>query len=57
MPHVTLTEWFETPLGADMLAREQRVLDDILADIFGFHAVQVGMPTIPLLRASRMTIK
>jgi len=55
MPHVTLTEWFETPLGADMLAREQRVLDDILADIFGFHAVQVGMPTIPLLRASRMT--
>lgn len=51
----TLTDWFKTPLGSDMLIREQAVLDSILPDIFGFHALQVGLPDIPLLRASRMT--
>jgi SAM-dependent methyltransferase len=51
----TLTEWFQTPLGAAMLDTEQLVLDTVLADIFGFHAVQVGVPSLPLLRASRMT--
>jgi SAM-dependent methyltransferase len=51
----TLTDWFQTPLGADMLEREQAVLDGILADIFGYHALQIGLPELPLLRASRMS--
>jgi len=55
MHSATLTNWFQTPLGADMMAREQAVLDSILADIFGFHALQVGLPDFPLLRASRMS--
>lgn len=54
MPPISLADWFKTPLGLAVLAREQAVLDDIVADIFGFHALQVGLPALPLLRASRI---
>jgi SAM-dependent methyltransferase len=50
----SLTDWFDTPLGRAVMAREQEVLDDVLADIFGYHAVQVGLPSLPLLRSSRI---
>jgi SAM-dependent methyltransferase len=51
----TLTDWFQTPLGSDTLIHEQAVLDRVLADIFGFQALQIGLPDIDLLRASRMS--
>ncbi|MBA3034539.1 MAG: class I SAM-dependent methyltransferase [Gammaproteobacteria bacterium] len=47
-------EWLETPLGKYVLAWEQRKLDILLADIFGFNAVQVGFPHLNMLRANRM---
>ncbi len=55
MAYSPLNDWFRTSLGSAVLAREQQVLDEVLADIFGFHAVQVGLPAIPMLRASRIT--
>lgn len=55
MDRPSLTEWFQTPLGRSVMAREQQVLDETLADLFGYHAIQVGLPAIPLLRASRIT--
>jgi len=33
---------------------EQRCIDHAVADVFGFHAVQLGMPQIDGLRANRM---
>jgi SAM-dependent methyltransferase len=54
MDRPSLTDWFRTPLGRAVLQREQQVLDEVLADIFGYHAVQVGLPALPLLRASRI---
>jgi SAM-dependent methyltransferase len=50
----TLEDWFETPLGHYLLEKERGYLDDVTPDIFGFHALQVGMPQIELLRASRI---
>ena len=50
----SLTDWFQTPLGQAVLTREQQVLDEVLADIFGYHALQIGLPALPLLRASRI---
>ena len=53
MPTNTLQEWFATPLGQYLLEKEQAYLDDVTPDIFGFHAMQLGMPQMDLLRASR----
>lgn len=46
--------WLKTPLGLYLLAWEQDRLDHAVADAFGFHAVQLGMPALQGLRANRM---
>lgn len=51
------TEWFETPLGRHLLFREQRYFDDAVSDVFGFNAVQVGLPQIDFLRNSRIPLR
>jgi len=53
----TLAEWFTTPLGRYLLAREQSYFDRTLADIFGFHAIQIGLPECGFLNASRITTR
>jgi len=53
----TLQEWFETRLGQYLLEKERAYLDEVTPDIFGFHALQVGMPEVDLLRESRITHK
>lgn len=50
----TLQDWFTTPLGQYLLEKEQAYLDDVTPDIFGFHALQLGMTEVDLLRASRI---
>ena len=50
----TLADWFATPLGRYLLAREQAYFDQTVADIFGFHALQVGLPDCPFLAQSRI---
>ena len=54
MPTTTLQDWFQTPLGQYLLEKERAYLDDVTPDIFGFHAVQLGMPGVDLLRESRI---
>jgi len=54
MPANTLQDWFATPLGLYLLEKEQAYLDDVTPDIFGFHALQLGMPNVDLLRESRI---
>jgi SAM-dependent methyltransferase len=51
----SLAEWLNTPLGAYTLAREREWLDTVTPDIFGFHAVQLGLAEYDLLRESRIT--
>lgn len=53
----TLAEWFETPLGHYLLGRELAYFDRALSDIFGFHALQVGLPECPFLQSSRITTR
>jgi SAM-dependent methyltransferase len=54
MPTNALQDWFTTPLGHYLLEKEQAYLDDVTPDIFGFHALQVGLSRFDLLRASRI---
>ena len=50
----SLADWFATPLGQYLLAREQAYFDQTVADIFGFHALQIGLPEAPFLAQSRI---
>jgi SAM-dependent methyltransferase len=53
----TLRDWFHTPLGQYLLEQERAYLDELTPDIFGFHAVQLGMSETDLLRENRITHK
>lgn len=56
MSILRLEEWLQTPQGRYLLDWEQAALDQCLADIFGYYAVQIGLPGIDLLRANRMPL-
>lgn len=51
---IGLHHWFDTPPGRLLLAWEQARYDELVADLFGFHALQLGMPGVDGLRANRM---
>lgn len=50
-------EWFATPLGRYLLEREHKYVDAAVADVFGFNALQLGLPEQDFLRASRIPFK
>ena len=54
MMHESLHDWFQSPLGAYLLAQECAWLDQVTPDIFGYHAIQLGLPQLDLLRESRI---
>jgi SAM-dependent methyltransferase len=51
---INLQTWADTPPGQTLLRWEQAQLDEAVADVFGYHALQLGMPQINALQANRM---
>jgi SAM-dependent methyltransferase len=51
---IELGTWLRTPPGRYLLGWEQDRLDHGVADAFGFHALQLGLPELDALRANRM---
>jgi SAM-dependent methyltransferase len=51
---IGLHDWFQTPPGCYLLAWERAQLDLAVADIFGFHALQLGLPALEALATNRM---
>jgi SAM-dependent methyltransferase len=51
---IGMRQWFETPPGRYLLAWERAEFDRAVGDIFGFHALQLGLPELDTLRANRM---
>jgi SAM-dependent methyltransferase len=49
-----LAAWLDTAPGRYLLAWEQARFDHEVADVFGFHALQLGLPELQGLRANRM---
>ena len=47
-------EWLQTPAGQYLLGWEQAQCDQAVADVFGFHAMQLGLPELDTLQANRM---
>ena len=52
-----MQEWFETSPGRYLLAWEQAEFDRAVGDIFGYHALQLGLPELDTLQANRMPHK
>jgi SAM-dependent methyltransferase len=50
-------QWFETPPGRYLLAWERAEFDRAVGDIFGYHALQMGLPEFDALQANRMPHK
>lgn len=53
----SLSEWFATPQGSYVLAREQAYFDRTVSDIFGYNALQLGLPEQDFLRGNRMPLR
>ena len=53
----TLCDWFATPKGEYVLRWEQGQFDSAVEDVFGFNAVQVGLPQFDLLRQNRIPLR
>lgn len=51
---IDMQAWLATSPGRYLLAWEQAQLDLAVADIFGFHALQLGLPGLNALGANRM---
>jgi SAM-dependent methyltransferase len=49
--------WLATSLGQYLLQREQAYYDQVVADIFGFNALQLGLLEHDLLRTSRIPFR
>lgn len=47
-------DWLASPPGRYMLGWEQEQFDAAVADVFGFYALQCGLPQLDCLRANRM---
>ena len=49
-----MADWLETPAGRYLLAWEQQQIEAVVPDVFGFHALQLGMPELDGLGVNRM---
>jgi SAM-dependent methyltransferase len=53
----SLVEWFATDQGRYILDWEAAQFDNAVEDIFGFRAVQVGLPQFETLRSNRIPFR
>jgi len=51
---IELAGWLQTAPGQYLLAWEQARLNEAVVDLFGFHALQLGLPELQGLEANRM---
>jgi SAM-dependent methyltransferase len=53
----SLGEWLATPQGGYVLKREQAYFDRTVSDIFGYNALQLGLPEHDFLQGSRIPLR
>lgn len=52
---IGLPQWFDTPPGHYVLAWEARQFDALVCNLFGYHALQLGLPMLDALRTNRIS--
>ncbi len=55
--NLSAAQWLTSSSGCYLMAREQEYFDTAVADIFGYHALQLGLEQVDLLRASRIPLR
>ncbi|PTN11552.1 class I SAM-dependent methyltransferase [Nitrosomonas aestuarii] len=50
-------QWFSTSLGQYIVDHEFQYFDQVVANIFGYNAMQMGMPQYDFLRTNRMPLR
>ena len=53
----SLSAWFSSPQGAYVLDWELAQFDSAVEDVFGFRAVQIGLPEVDFLRQNRIPFR
>ena len=53
-PIISLQHWLDTAPGRYLLAWEQAQLDQTVTNLFGFNALQLGLPQLQALQTNRM---
>jgi SAM-dependent methyltransferase len=53
-PIIELAQWLRTAPGQCLLQWEQAQIDHAVTDVFGYHALQLGLPELHGLRANRI---
>ena len=53
-PWLSWDSWLNSPPGQYVLAWEQKQFDRMVSDIFGYHALQIGLPQMNTLQENRM---
>lgn len=56
-PWSSWEKWLQSPPGRYVLGWEQKCFDEIVSDVFGFHAVQFGLPQMNTLKENRMPLQ
>jgi SAM-dependent methyltransferase len=51
---IGLAQWLATAPGRCLLQWERQQFEEALSDVFGFHALQLGLPQMPALVSNRM---
>jgi SAM-dependent methyltransferase len=54
---IGLTDWLKTPPGAYLMRWERARFAEAVGNIFGYHALQLGLPELDALEANRMPHK
>lgn len=52
-----LERWLRSPQGRYVLDWEQACVDETVADIFGYNALQIGLPQCDFLRTNRIPLR
>jgi SAM-dependent methyltransferase len=55
-PWSSWEQWLNSPPGQYVLAWEEKRFAAAVGDVFGFHALQIGLPQLDALKANRMPL-
>ena len=52
-----LDAWLQTPQGRYVMSWEQTTVDKMVSDVFGYNAIQLGLPQFDLLAQNRIPLR
>ncbi|MDR2450809.1 MAG: class I SAM-dependent methyltransferase [Candidatus Accumulibacter sp.] len=52
-----IEDWLDTPQGQYVMAWEQQKIDAVIEDLFGYNALQLGLPQLRLLARNRIPLR